>query len=512
MLLWVFLQILDINLSILPWFWGIFWWFWNCLCGEEDTWIIKRHPQALDGSTQWFFQCTQMLRPENRCDQHSRTEIDAKPYRTKLHLKLRTVKFLTIQNPSESSEPCLILNLYATGDRSHAVYDRNVVGDGIPVLCSQATQLLSPKSMQQWSTCPLCSGGTSPLLRTVGHCPVLQTGLRRLSTRCRSQPQKKKQDRGTVRHHGLRWTPTNMFQHDCFLCLLTVHSHFYIASNRNRIFALPESQTARLLDWVFAGCHGGSNEREFVGPQLRSWPSSVHTPDRFETVIDLCAFLFSSHVDTALFKWIRRRLESQVIRQTSRRPDSFLIGLCLLQGAPSQECLRWLLNHDFQPLKTVLKRDKAIPVYETVGILTLPTIPQLQLLRGTIQDTLHGWHQSLLNLAHHPTHAVLDLSCTRPIGSRTAIRRFQKYAMYHGITTEFCPCRKSFVFANSETETCWQSCDINSPTTPPCFTRVDVLDSGDVPILFSVPQMKILGMTVELDPKGDKITCRVLCL
>ena len=36
---------------------------------------------------------------------------------------------------------------------------------------------------------------------------------------------------------------------------------------------------------------------------------------------------------------------------------------------------------------------------------------------------------------------------------------------------------------------------------------VDVFETGDVPILFSLCQTKNLGMTVELDPKGDKITC-----
>ena len=72
-------------------------------------------------------------------------------------------------------------------------------------------------------------------------------------------------------------------------------------------------------------------------------------------------------------------------------------------------------------------------------------------------DTRHtAWMASVpLHLAHHPTHVVLDPGCIRSLGSRTAIRRFQKHALYYGITTEFCPCNKSFVFANSETETCW---------------------------------------------------------
>ena len=116
-----------------------------------------------------------------------------------------------------------------------------------------------------------------------------------------------------------------------------------------------------------------------------------------------------------------------------------------------------------------------------------------------------------LNLAHHPTHVVLDLGCTRSIGSKAAIREFQKYALYYGITTEFCPCNKPFVFANSETVTSWESCLIHFPTTPLGSARVDVLETGDVPILFFLSQMKNSGMTFELSPKGDKF-CTLLQL
>ena len=90
------------------------------------------------------------------------------------------------------------------------------------------------------------------------------------------------------------------------------------------------------------------------------------------------------------------------------------------------------------------------------------------------------------NLANHPTHFVLDLGCTRSIGSRAAIDRFQKHALYYGITTEFCRCNRSFVFANSVTETCWESFIIEFPTTVPCSTRVDMLETGNVPILLSL--------------------------
>ena len=38
-------------------------------------------------------------------------------------------------------------------------------------------------------------------------------------------------------------------------------------------------------------------------------------------------------------------------------------------------------------------------------------------------------------------------------------------------------------------------------------TTVDVLETGDVPNLFFLSQLKNLSTTIELDPKRDKITC-----
>ena len=79
---------------------------------------------------------------------------------------------------------------------------------------------------------------------------------------------------------------------------------------------------------------------------------------------------------------------------------------------------------------------------------------------------------------------MLDLGCTGSIRLSAAIDRFQKHAWYHGITTEFCRYNKSFVFANSEIESCWESCMTHFPTTHLCSTRVDVLETGNV-LLFS---------------------------
>ena len=83
----------------------------------------------------------------------------------------------------------------------------------------------------------------------------------------------------------------------------------------------------------------------------------------------------------------------------------------------------------------------------------------------------------------------------------------EKTTFYYGITTELCPCDKSFVCTNSETGTCRESCFIHFPTKPPCSTRVDVLETDDVPVLFSLPQMQNLGVTLQVDPEGVQSTC-----
>ena len=139
-----------------------------------------------------------------------------------------------------------------------------------------------------------------------------------------------------------------------------------------------------------------------------------------------------------------------------------------------------------------------MPGNQMIGLPAIGlTIPGLQMLGGSGQRLILQ------------AHVVLDLGCTRSIGSRSAIERFKKQAWYDGITTEFCRDNKLFVFANSATETCIESCIMHFPTTPPCSTTVDVLETGDVPILFSLSQMKYLGTTIELDPKGDKMICPI---
>ena len=158
-----------------------------------------------------------------------------------------------------------------------------------------------------------------------------------------------------------------------------------------------------------------------------------------------------------------------------------------------------ILNLAFQPRKHPLKKEIASPRNQTIGIPA--SLTDLVLLRnGTAREILHGWMASVsLSLANHPTHVVLDLGCTLSIGSRANIRRFQKHVLHCAITTKFCPCTKSFVFANFETETFQQHLHVQSELI--CLRRATCLS------YFSLSQMKNSGTTIELDPKGDKLTC-----
>ena len=82
----------------------------------------------------------------------------------------------------------------------------------------------------------------------------------------------------------------------------------------------------------------------------------------------------------------------------------------------------------------------------------------LQRVRGTTQDIQLGWRQFPWILPTIRRTFFWILVDAQSVESRKAIRKFQKYALYYGITTEFCRCNKSFVLANSETETFLESC------------------------------------------------------
>ena len=121
-------------------------------------------------------------------------------------------------------------------------------------------------------------------------------------------------------------------------------------------------------------------------------------------------------------------------------------------------------NREFQHLKHPMKKDMAMLGKRTTGLPAIAlTSPQLHLLG--IQLMLFSILAAHDRFDHEQQSNVLRIM--------------------HGIEA----LRRSFAVAttllfaqNSEIETCLASCIIHFPTTPPCSTRVDVLETGVVPI------------------------------
>ena len=80
--------------------------------------------------------------------------------------------------------------------------------------------------------------------------------------------------------------------------------------------------------------------------------------------------------------------------------------------------------------------------------------------------------ENVIDLAQHPTYVILDLGCTKSMGSRYA-----DYAIVHSSS--------KFSFAKSETTTVHQALKVWFPTQPPMFTLVDIVEQGRIHILFS---------------------------
>ena len=96
----------------------------------------------------------------------------------------------------------------------------------------------------------------------------------------------------------------------------------------------------------------------------------------------------------------------------------------------------------------------------------------------------------MIDLAQNPTYVILDLGCTKSMGSRFAVNMYMKSAHVHGLDYEIIPSTSRCSFANSETAYVHQALKIWFPTKPPMFTIVDIVEQGRVPILCSLKQMK----------------------
>ena len=111
-----------------------------------------------------------------------------------------------------------------------------------------------------------------------------------------------------------------------------------------------------------------------------------------------------------------------------------------------------------------------------------------------------------VHLPSSPTYVVLDTGRTRSMRNRSALQKLEAIAPQHGNDIKDFPCETRFKFADSGTSSVSESCVLTFPTFPPCRTQVDILETGDVPILLSLPQMKDSGMSLELHADGDLLT------
>ena len=112
-----------------------------------------------------------------------------------------------------------------------------------------------------------------------------------------------------------------------------------------------------------------------------------------------------------------------------------------------------------------------------------------------------------INVHQNPTFVVLDIGCTKPMGSRPAVMAFAAASKRFGIVCQFLPTYSEFSFANSELSAVYEKCRIWFPTTPKCYTDVDILDKGSVPILLSLGQMRNLRFTLDMNPYLVMLTC-----
>ena len=107
-----------------------------------------------------------------------------------------------------------------------------------------------------------------------------------------------------------------------------------------------------------------------------------------------------------------------------------------------------------------------------------------------------------VQMSRNPLYVILDIGCTRAMGSRPAVEALAQAAPAVGIWCEFLPTYTVFSFANSAQTVVKEKCRIWFPTSPPCSTDIDICEEGTVPVLFSLPQMRMLSLSIEPTPEG----------
>ena len=110
-----------------------------------------------------------------------------------------------------------------------------------------------------------------------------------------------------------------------------------------------------------------------------------------------------------------------------------------------------------------------------------------------------------------PTVAILDLGCTRAMGSRNAVNAFCDYVDNHdcGLWYKIEPTSSRFFFANSQQTKCTEKLVIHmyDNSWSVHTTEFDIVEEGNVPLLMSLPQMRNLGFQFELSPQKSFLNC-----
>ena len=110
-----------------------------------------------------------------------------------------------------------------------------------------------------------------------------------------------------------------------------------------------------------------------------------------------------------------------------------------------------------------------------------------------------------------PTVAILDLGCTRAMGSRNAVNAFCDYVDNHdcGLWNKIEQTSSRFFFANSQQTKCTEKLVIHmyDKSWSVHTTEFDIVEEGNVPLLMSLPQMRNLGFQFELSPQKSFLNC-----
>ena len=110
-----------------------------------------------------------------------------------------------------------------------------------------------------------------------------------------------------------------------------------------------------------------------------------------------------------------------------------------------------------------------------------------------------------------PAVAILDLGCTRAMGSRNAVNAFCDYVDNNdcGLWYKIEPTSSRFFFANSQQTKCTEKLVIHmyDKSWSVHTTEFDIVEEGNVPLLMSLPQMRNLGFQFELSPQKSFLNC-----